>query len=69
MTMIELRETHNHQTIVTIRGVSGIILYYSYKTIIAFRTSQTGLIVRQNEWSTTTGKFLNQLDGGNKKIE
>ena len=42
-------------------------VYFSYKTPVAFETIQTGLRVRVNDWSTTTGKHLNAIDGGNKK--
>jgi hypothetical protein len=36
---------------------------FSYKTPIAF--AQGGrVVVRQNDWSTTTGKHLNAIDGG-----
>jgi hypothetical protein len=45
----------------------GITLYYSYQTIVAFRTVKTGLVVTQNYWATTTGKHLNWIDGGDKK--
>jgi hypothetical protein len=44
-----------------------ITLYYSYKTIIAYEDIQDGLVVRENDWSTTTGKHLNWLDGGYKE--
>lgn len=44
-----------------------IIVYFSYKTPVAFSTAKTGLRVRVNDWSTTTGKHLNAIDGGNKK--
>lgn len=44
-----------------------LTLYYSYKTIIAFMGSH-GLKVRQNDWSTTTGKHLNWIDGGKKEL-
>ena len=43
-----------------------IDLYYSYRTIVAFR-DELGLMVRQNDWNVTTGKHLNWIDGGNKK--
>lgn len=46
---------------------SGLVLYYSYETIVAFSTSKLGQLVRQNDWSTTTGKHLNWIDGGAKK--
>ena len=45
--------------------------WFSYKTLIAFYApDKSGLwetYVRQNDWSTTTGKHLNWIDGGNKK--
>lgn len=44
----------------------GLELYYSYETIVAF-SGRDGLKVRQNDWSTTTGKHLNWIDGGEKK--
>lgn len=46
---------------------TGLILYYSYETIVAFSTSKLGLLVRVNDWSTTTGKHLNWIDGGDRK--
>jgi hypothetical protein len=33
--------------------------YFSYDTLVAFYTHKTGLVCRQNDWSTTTGKHLN----------
>ena len=42
-------------------------LYFSYETLVAFHTPESGLIVRENHWGTTTGKHLNYIDGGNKK--
>lgn len=35
--------------------------YFSYRTLIAFDTPSTGLIVSENVWSTTTGRHLNQV--------
>lgn len=46
---------------------NGVTFYYSYTTLIAFRSSLTGLRVMKNQWSTTTGKHLNWIDGGDKK--
>jgi hypothetical protein len=37
-------------------------IYYSYKTIVAFRHESTGLVVSQNQWGTTTGKHLNWIN-------
>lgn len=45
----------------------GIIYYKSYSTIVAFEYPGHQLVVRDNVWSTTTGKHLNWIDGGNKK--
>jgi len=41
-------------------------IWFSYETPVAFRTPETGLIVSQNIWTTTTGKHLNAIDNGNK---
>ena len=46
-----------------------IDIYYSYETIIAFSTAETGLVVRQNDWSTVTGKHLNAIDNGGENKE
>ena len=44
-----------------------LTLWYSYRTIVAFRKGWGGpLIVRQNDWGPTTGKHLNAIDGGDK---
>lgn len=45
------------------KGVSigDIDLYFSYKTIIAYRSPKTGLVIRKNDWSTTTGGHLNSI--------
>ena len=43
-----------------------LTLWYSYNTIVAFRGGEYPLVVRQNDWSTTTGKHLNAIDGGEK---
>lgn len=40
-------------------------VWFSYKTIVAFRTSETGLVVSENCWGPTTSKHLNWIDGGN----
>lgn len=47
--------------------IGDVALYFSYKTLIAFRTPETGVVVSENCWSTTTGKHLNWIDNGNKK--
>ncbi len=42
-----------------------LTLYFSYETIIAFRSNH-GLCIRKNDWSTTTGKHLNSIDPNHK---
>ena len=44
-----------------------IRLYYSYQTIVAFYTIQTGLIVSENVWTVTTGKHLNWIQTDKSK--
>lgn len=46
--------------------MGNIILYYSYKTIVAF-SFQGRTMVRKNDWGPTTGKHLNKIDGGSKE--
>lgn len=41
--------------------IGNVELYFSYSTIVAFRTPFTGLVVSENVWSNTTGKHLNWL--------
>ena len=36
--------------------------YFSYDTLVAFRSLNTGLVVMENYWSTTTGKHLNWIN-------
>lgn len=42
-----------------------LTLWYSYDTVIAF-SDGSRTFVSQNVWSTTTGKHLNWIDGGDK---
>ena len=46
-----------------------IEIYFSYDTPVAFRAAASGLVVRQNDWHTTTGKHLNWIDGGSKEAK
>ena len=41
--------------------------YFSYKTLVAFRKVGSPVVVRENAWGPTTGKYLNAIDGGNGK--
>jgi len=41
---------------------ASITLYYSYRTIVAFHTIKTGLVICENVWGTTTGKHLNWIN-------
>lgn len=63
MTYIELHNDKNYTEVLMGR----MLLYFSYNTIVAFKTPKTGLRVCENIWTTTTGKHLNQIDGGDKK--
>lgn len=48
----------------TVVSVGDRTYYFSYRTCVGFHTPDTGTVVRQNDWSTTTGKHLNYIDGG-----
>lgn len=43
-----------------------LTLYFSYETVIAFREGGE-LTIRKNDWSSTTGKHLNEIND-NKKL-
>lgn len=48
--------------------IGDLTLYFSYETIVAYEYNGN-LHVRQNDWSTTTGKFLNTLATKSNRIE
>lgn len=45
-----------------------VTVWFSYQTPIAVASPVTNYrtVVRQNDWSSTTGKHLSFIDGGNK---
>jgi len=47
--------------------VGPVRVWFSYRTPVAFQVDGHSRVVRQNDWSTTTGKHLNWIDGGDKK--
>jgi hypothetical protein len=47
--------------------IGDVTFYYSYTTLVAYKTPSEGLVVCENYWSNTTGKHLNEIDGGRKE--
>lgn len=47
-------------------NIGSLSLYFSYDTVIAFSSYKTGLVIRQNDWSTTTGRHLNAINPNHK---
>ena len=47
--------------------VGTLTLWFSYDTVVAFRTPKAVFFICENVWGTTTGKHLNWIDP-NKKI-
>ena len=45
---------------------SGFQYFFSYETLVAFHHTNSGLVVRENIWGNTTGRHLNDIDGGAK---
>jgi len=63
--MIELANQGTiNKNIVTIGNID---LYFSYKTIVAFR-DETGFYCSVNVWSKTTNKFLNEISTKEQRI-
>jgi hypothetical protein len=46
--------------------INDLELWFSYKTVIAFRSDSHPLTVCENVWSTTTGKHLNLISRDKK---
>lgn len=44
---------------------NGLTVWFSYQTPVAFARDGRK-VVRENDWSNTTGKHLNSIDGGDK---
>lgn len=42
--------------------LGSITVWFSYSTPVAFRTPESGLVVRENDWGPTTGKHLNMIE-------
>lgn len=46
--------------------LGNIVLWFSYETVVAFHVPGQPRVVSENAWGPTTGKHLNEIDGGNK---
>jgi len=46
---------------------NGNEFYFSYKTLVAFRTLKGDLVCMKNYWGTTTGKHLNWIQPDKKQ--
>lgn len=55
----------NYGTSIAVR-IGKLTLYFSYKTVVAFEDGNKRYVC-ENVFSSTTGKHLNWIDGGNKK--
>ena len=42
--------------------IGDLDLYFSYNTIVAFRSPHSGFVISENIWSMTTGRHLNEID-------
>lgn len=42
-------------------------LYFSYDSVIAFKSPKHGIVVSKNVWGTTTGKRLNWIEDDHKQ--
>jgi len=47
--------------------VGNLTLWFSYDTVIAFRTPNAGFFIHENVWGPTTGKHLNWIDPNKKR--
>ena len=58
---------NKNRVILTNNNGQWIQLYFSYETIIAFIKQDGEIVCRQNDWSTTTGKYLNEIQPDKSK--
>ena len=54
----------NRPNFTVVTTPDGDTLWFSYRTVVAFQRGWGPIVVRENSWSTTTGKHLNYIDGG-----
>lgn len=61
-----LRKVGSRNTPLYAVELGSLTLYFSYETCVAFDTPYGKTVVSKNVWSTTTGRHLNEIDGGRK---
>jgi hypothetical protein len=47
--------------------IGPLTVWFSYRTVVAFRVDGNDKVVHANDWGRTTGKHLNWIDRGDKK--
>ncbi len=52
----------NFYLVTTTNGEKEVTVAFSYFTPIGFRDTSGEWVIRQNDWSNTTGRHLNYLD-------
>ncbi len=67
MATVELSRSQNNN--LTRVYVGNLVLWFSYETIVAFHAPGAGRKVAANVWSQTTGRHLNEIDGGSKEAK
>jgi hypothetical protein len=50
-------------------SIGPVDIYFSYKTIVGFRSPRTGLVLSENLWGPTTGKHLNFISRNAKRLK
>lgn len=57
-------ELHPVKPNLTLVRIGDLSVFFSYKTPVAYQHVTGHRATSQNEWSNTTGKHLNSIDGG-----
>lgn len=47
--------------------IGDLTVWFSYRTPVGFHHPETGTVVRENDWSNTTGRHLTEIDGGSRE--
>ena len=66
MTQPQLYPNYGGKQNFTYLVIGEVEFWFSYQTVIAFRTPTTGLVLSENLWGPTTGKHLNVISRGQR---
>lgn len=64
---VSVRHPNNRANYCTVY-LGGLMLHFSYETIVGFSGPKYGTVASENLWGPTTGKHLNMFSNPNDRI-